>query len=500
MLSGNPSTADKENLKNLPLCNPSSFFVKRVFFFAAPCLLIWSLYFLAFYPGLMSGDSFSQWMQIGSFHFHDHHPAFHTLAIFLLTRLWHSPAVVALFQAVSLAAIFGYALALFEEIGVPKLALRLSALAFCLAPINGMYSITLWKDVSYAIALLWLTILMVPVLTSRGAWLEKNGNQFVLVLSLILVSSFRHNGIIPFFLTILALFLLFREKWRPLLKVAFFSFLLLFLIKVPLYHLLGVGPGASGRLLTIPIQQVASVLAQDGEIAPRDRVFLERIMPLSDWRKYKADFVDPVVYNEKMLAFLSYTPDQQLRKENNRNFLRIWLQAVWNNPKIVIKGYRSLSSIIWQVDQPHDSYTYTCEKGIDPNNCGLHLGLESHSLSPRLKALLLSFIAWTEQPSLVWLFWRPALSLYSTLLFAFLLMRRRGLSYSLLLIPSFANVLSLLISVPSQDVRYMYPTILVAFALLPLALSTKNEKTSGPNHAASSSIPSSSSTRRLTFY
>ena len=75
--------------------------------YALPCVLVWSVWWLVFWPGLMSGDSLNQWLQLTTGQYSDVHPVFHTFSNQVLTRPWHSPAMVAGAQVLALAGAVG---------------------------------------------------------------------------------------------------------------------------------------------------------------------------------------------------------------------------------------------------------------------------------------------------------------------------------------------------------------------------------------------------------
>jgi uncharacterized membrane protein YjfL (UPF0719 family) len=62
--------------------------------YSVPCVVIWTVYLLAFWPGLMSPDSLEQWRHIVQGQFNNDHPAFHTLTTWLITRVWIVPALL----------------------------------------------------------------------------------------------------------------------------------------------------------------------------------------------------------------------------------------------------------------------------------------------------------------------------------------------------------------------------------------------------------------------
>lgn len=140
---------------------------------AAPCWVVWSLYLLAFWPAVMSVDSVKQWDQMITGQLTDAHPAVHTATMWALTRLWWSPAVVAVTQVVVLGALVGVVLAGLWRAGVPKAVVMSVAAATALLPATGALAVTLWKDVPYAAAVLALTCLVLRIVLTDGSWLER---------------------------------------------------------------------------------------------------------------------------------------------------------------------------------------------------------------------------------------------------------------------------------------------------------------------------------------
>src|SRR2546428_11797105 len=59
--------------------------------YAALPLAAWSVYWLAFFPGVIAHDSLVQWKEILDGRYDDWHPAFHTWTLWLLTRPWRAP-------------------------------------------------------------------------------------------------------------------------------------------------------------------------------------------------------------------------------------------------------------------------------------------------------------------------------------------------------------------------------------------------------------------------
>lgn len=157
-------------------------------------IVIWSLWLLVFWPGIMSNDSIDQWTQITTGKFVDIHPVFHTLFLWFLTRVYFSPATIAIVQILILSLLSGGILYYFEKLGSPKIILWGISFFMAVSPVNAEMVITLWKDIPYSTALLGLTFIFLIIVYSNGNWLYQNKNLLLLGITTLLVFLFRHNG------------------------------------------------------------------------------------------------------------------------------------------------------------------------------------------------------------------------------------------------------------------------------------------------------------------
>jgi hypothetical protein len=58
----------------------------------------------------MISDSFDQWNQMVTGAVNNHHPAFHTFYMWLITRIYYSPATIAIFQIILFSLVISYGL------------------------------------------------------------------------------------------------------------------------------------------------------------------------------------------------------------------------------------------------------------------------------------------------------------------------------------------------------------------------------------------------------
>lgn len=142
------------------------------FWYTLPCVVVWSCTLLVFFPGLMSSDSLDQWDQMLRGKYNDVHPAFHTLTMWLITRVWLSPAAVALAQIGALALVCGLTVRELALLGVSRWVQVVLIVLFALSPVNNLMVITLWKDIPYAIALLCVFWMLLRVWRTDGVWLR----------------------------------------------------------------------------------------------------------------------------------------------------------------------------------------------------------------------------------------------------------------------------------------------------------------------------------------
>ena len=424
--------------------------IRRVLIYAGPCWFLWCLYLIAFYPGTMSPDSLDQWRQMMTFSFADTHPVFHTLCIWLITRVWLSPAAVALAQIFFLAIVVGFVLVQVEKAGVPRWACAGLAMIFALWPANGMYAVTLWKDVPYSTSMLWLTGLLIAVVRTEGWWLSERRNRTHLAVVLLLVLLFRHNGVFPVVATLVTLTALFREEWKRIVRVALICLLVALAMKGPVYSALHVVPTSKWQGMSMPIHQVAAMVHDGAALNAEERELLGKILPLKLWSKsYNPYTNDTLVQHQQF--------DKAVFDAKSGAFARLWLHLAWQHPGVVIQDWVRMTSLLWQVKEPEDGYTFTTQKYIDPNA----LGLASAHRTGFLEQGLMKVVQITESRDWNWLFWRSAMWTFLLTGAAAVLMLRFGKGHLLLAVPVLANVAGLFFTLPAQDSRYIYSTLLI---------------------------------------
>ena len=89
----------------------------RILLYALPSIVVFSFYFVGFFPRLMSVDSTIQSSQIHSNHYNDWHPVVHTWFLKLITQIWDYPAAIGITQILMMSFTFGYGMYSFKSMG-----------------------------------------------------------------------------------------------------------------------------------------------------------------------------------------------------------------------------------------------------------------------------------------------------------------------------------------------------------------------------------------------
>ena len=294
-------SSTKSEIKTFMFCFLSFFSV---------CLI----FLLAYYPGVMSGDSFTQWTQMETFKFNDWHPVFSTLYNWAATRIWYTPAAVALLNSLFFSLVFASTTVYLKSLGIDRRIIYLLIAVVVLNPVNGIMAVTIWKDIPYTISILWLTLLTMKVFYSDGLWMGTVMNKTHFVCSLVFSALLRHNGIIPVILVLAALFIFYRKHWRNVIIVAFAALSVIILIKGPVYSALNVEPGSYVQSLVNPIMQVGGIISGNGKMTENEIKVMTRILPLEKWKEgYKKYSEVPLM---SMKGFNSYP----LRRQYNSGY------------------------------------------------------------------------------------------------------------------------------------------------------------------------------------
>lgn len=419
-----------------------------------PPFIVFMVYLLAFYPGLMSMDATRQWGQIVRFSFGDWHPVFHTFMEYLITRVWFSPAAIAVVQAGMFSFAIAAAMHQFDKMGLNRKLLLILTAIFTFNPVNGIFSITILKDTPFNASVVFLTVLLVKIFYTDGKWIRPIHNKILLIVTLICTAMFRHNGLAPMIATIFILLIVYRKYWKGVLSVAIATGIIIFAIQGPFYQFLKVKPSNDYQPLVLSVIQISAIAHFNGNVSPPEKAFLSKLTSWEDWTNGYNKYTSLGVTKSK-----SY--DWQKFHDNKTEYIKTWISLVFKNPGIATQAYLARTNMIWQIVSPSDLKL----------SVGMQVQKNKYKITmkpklPQVKFVLSKTAALTAKNQLNWLFWRPAIYMYFIFLISFLIIKRKNFKALTVFVPVLANTAGLALITTSSQPRYFYATVLVA----PIAL------------------------------
>lgn len=430
-----------------------------------PLFLAYLMWFLAYYPGIMSGDSVNALQAVG--HDTNWQPYVHTLFMKVFYRVGGIQSI-SLFQVLFVST--GLTLILYSlyRRGVNKVLLGVLYLSLLFSIPIGMLNISLWRDVFFSTGLVFLSY-FVSVKISNREW--KILDYIVYTLLLIIVGYFRHNGIV--FLVIFPVIIAIIQKyWKALIRLGSISLGIFFVFGLILPRALDVSPSAPSVLSMLWVYHSEANFYNRGLLSPEIRSDMEKIFTKENLARNSERRIDYLLtsgqFDENLRIYKS--TGVEIQKSFFTHDLWVNLDYFLGDRVTIMSG--SLLGIGSTV--VHGSNT------IPSNN---KLGLQTVPVIPRLNRgafrVLKVIDGLPVVKYFVWANWWGLL--VGCVLFVFAILRKN--------ISNFVFTFCILIQVPllfllnvADDWRYLYFLYLSAFiciALISLEFKKKVKKKKG---------------------
>lgn len=343
---------------------------KRVIFFTSLIILAaidFMYLFEAVYPGVVTEDSILQLWQIQYGLYSNHHPFYHTMIIKIFYSLGMklfgdvnaAVATYSVFQICLMALTLSYVVLTVYEISKSKVAVCFVILFYALLPYYWNYSCSIWKDIVFGVA---CTIFTVSLYRARKRIGNKLLNYILIFLSSIGVCLFRSNGVFVYFITLISLIIVLRNKERKLLYVAVTAFIIALVMKGPILNAMNVQRTDAIEALSIPAQQIARVIHQEQYIEDSDMELLKKVVDVEAVKEqYKPYLSDPV----KTLVRQSSGNDVIL--SNKAEYLELWIRLGLQYPGTYIAAWVEQTRGYWNAGYNFD----VCSTMVADNELGV---------------------------------------------------------------------------------------------------------------------------------
>ena len=243
---------------------------RPIFAISMVCILLgWGVWMVLNYPASFNVDAIWQIDQFMNNTYSNHHPVLGTLimkACYMLGT-WRSPNlgifIYQVVQALYGSLVISYGLKLLQKRGVPFRILLIFCLVFAFTPVWGCFAQWYEKDMMYAITFTLMILLSMELLDEYD-----NKKMAVLVLVCLIASLLRKSGIYE----IVPLLVGFTCRKRKA-GIGLIAFLVVyFVISNVVYPTMGVSPGSSKEMYSIPFQQTARyVKYHSGEVTQEEK-------------------------------------------------------------------------------------------------------------------------------------------------------------------------------------------------------------------------------------
>ena len=439
------------------------------------CFLGWLVYYLVFFPGSMSGDSYSSLQQaLGEAELNNHHPVLFTLIVKIFVKiglLFDSVQVgvglFSLFQMLVLALVLGRTVEWLYVKGAKKEICIFAEIFYAVNPVIAIYSFTMWKDILFSAGVILFVMVIYDILTQKEKYLS--AKQLIeLVLICLWVAFMRNNGLYIVIVALVVLGIYYRRLWKKIIPVFAGVVLVIVFIQGPVYKMLGIKKSSLAESLGVPLQQVGYTLKNDGNITEEQKEFLNNIMPLDVWKEnYHPCSVDPIKFHADF--------NKEFFEENKVEFLLLWADMLPSNLVKYIKGYCSLTVGYWYMDITNWKCTFGVEDFIT--------NVPSTNFIEKITGKDYSLAIWdlveirlTNMPVVSYLY-RIAFPVWLMIFCMCIMFVRKEKKYIIALIPLLVNWGTLMIATPIFcEFRYMYSFHLAIPILFALILLKKNSE------------------------
>lgn len=443
-------------------------------FFA--CLIAWLPYFLHEYPAVMTPDSINQYAQvIGAYELSNHHPVVHTLIIGFFYNLgmqltgnvYVGLALYTIFQMIFMALVVAYVIHTLQAAHIKNSICTLAICFYALIPYHGIYAVTMWKDIPFAGCMTLFTAALLRFLIRNAEHTMENrkvrlSEYFTLILPFIfsgvMLCLLRTNGWYAFLISLPFILYVNRQQLKLVVPVYLVILALVLFVKYPCMNIYEIKQADFVESLSIPVQQIARVLANGESLTPEQTTSLEKFM---DIRQAPLVYQPDVSDNIKNL--IRNTGNDYLEGHKGE-FLSLWLSIGLEHPKAYFDAYIAQTNGFWY---PDVSYEVGLADGIYPNEFGLTWQpILRGNIIIKIREILFKL---HELIPLYGFLWSIGGMFWTILLMHFISIRNNRKTGFLITIPAIALVVTLCIATPvATEFRYAY----ALFFGLPLYLLT----------------------------
>ena len=457
--------------------------IRPVMFLMMMILIAWLPYLVVYWPGFIFGDSLDSLSQaLGFSSLNNHHPVAYTLFLKICLKLgWLfganntvGVAISSLIQGFVMAFVFAYmARWVSVRANAPFFVSVIIALIFGLSSYIATYSVALWKDPLFSACVVSFTLCLADLIWSEGLVSRKPSWVILFLLSSLGMVLLRNNGVFLFLISFAAIVLL--SVIRKGLRKYSLSLLCLVLVGTtfgvvtgPVFKAIGVMPTEKSESVGVPLNQMARVAALGGEMTNSDKEYLDKIIPLDEYRQS---------YFPCCTDNLKWSPNFSNEALGDGMWSH-WVSMLEKNPNVYFQAWELQTFGFWAVNTEEQAsnvglsgWSWNVSGGVPRNTSLAYVDdLDSFDISSNPAALNENVVSVVPHDSwsvpISWLLW---LCLYLLLC----LCAADFAKWSICLLPSLALVGTLVVASPiwywpryGAALQFLIPVYALLFLLV----------------------------------
>lgn len=302
--------------------NKKSFFVIALVFFIS-----YIPYFLYYYPGLIQYDAVNSLEQIVGFRkYANYNPVLYTL---FLGGIWNlgkaifgtGNAGIALYiivQMILTSVVMSFILYYMAKKNVSCKWRIITFLLLLFNPLIGMYVVRVEKSLIFSLLLILVIIGLIEIIIEKDKFFKKKKKPIFYAVLLLITTLFRHNGIYVLILTLPFIIMVCKGCRVKTFATFIIPMIAYFIIQGPIFSAIGIIPGRTAEMFSIPMQQFARIEKYEyNNLTEEEKAVIYKYIPdsyekiserydplLSD--NIKADFSEEQIKQDKISLMKLY--------------------------------------------------------------------------------------------------------------------------------------------------------------------------------------------------
>lgn len=431
---------------------------KKIFFFSWILIFICYIpYLLKFFPGITTMDSTYQiYQSVGHMDLINSHPIFHTMLISIVMNIGNfiqdynlGIALYSVCQMVFMSGVFAFCILYMKKKNVPKVLIIFSFIYYAIHPMFSMYSVTMWKDIPFSIAITLYTISMVELATNTEKFLESKLRITFFIVSALLTMFFKHNGFYIILLSIPFVLFYVRKYFKKLLVIYVLLIVFYKIVNGPVLDILNVKPTLPSEALSIPIQQLSRVVATA-------QISDDEYNEIREWICAEQDVIREE-YNPRLSDPMKKYFNNERFKEDKISFIKVWLKYLGKYPSVYVQSFLSNTYGYWY---PEAKY-WMFQRSVGENELGMHQ-------DSKLDIKLLDEVVEDRNVPIISMVTSLGFAFWITGIMAFYVIYKKEYKKIIIFIPVMVLWLTSIASSVFCEFRYMFGF----FTTMPIILST----------------------------